>query len=430
MPRSTAALLSAPLLCHTTSSWTQVSRVCVSTAKRRVLRRTSGSSDLWIVGSNVGGGACNTQNQCSPAFSPSASSSFQDSNTKFQVQYGSGDALGSLGKDTLQMAGFQVSGQTFAVASQVDGGIVQFPVSGLMGLAWQSLASSGAVPFWQSLAQSGAWDAPLMAFQLTRFRGSNKQTVDDIAPGGTFTMGFTNSTLFTGNIEYTDVVGTPSYWTLPMTTVTVNGVAVSLPGGSSANSAAIDTGTTLIAGPTAAVQAIYAQIPGAHSIVFQGQQGYFGFPCSTTVKIALAFGGATTWAIDPKDFNNGPVDSSGTCLGAFFAIDQPSNSATPPWIVGDTFLKNVYSVFRFNPPSVGFAALAAGPLKAIEQGGVPSATIGAVATQVAAANGQANGGGGGGGGIFGNAAAPGAALPPWTTLFALAVGALATAWAV
>lgn len=28
------------------------------------------------------------------------------------------------------------------------------------------------------------------------------------------------------------------------------------------------------------------------------------------------------------------------------------------WIVGDTYLKNFYSVFRYDPPAVGFAPLA------------------------------------------------------------------------
>lgn len=45
--------------------------------------------------------------------------------------------------------------------------------------------------------------------------------------------------------------------------------------------------------------------------------------------------------------------------------------------------KNVYSVFRYNPPSVGFAALSA---TAVAQNGikapVPSATIGAVSAEV------------------------------------------------
>lgn len=36
-----------------------------------------------------------------------------------------------------------------------------------------------------------------------------------------------------------------------------------------------------------------------------------------------------------------------------------SRSGNSPisWIVGATFLKNVYSVFRYNPPAIGFAAL-------------------------------------------------------------------------
>ena len=33
----------------------------------------------------------------------------------------------------------------------------------------------------------------------------------------------------------------------------------------------------------------------------------------------------------------------------------------PSWIIGDTFLKNVYSVFRFSdPPAVGFASKGSG----------------------------------------------------------------------
>jgi len=30
------------------------------------------------------------------------------------------------------------------------------------------------------------------------------------------------------------------------------------------------------------------------------------------------------------------------------------------WLLGDTFLKNVYSVYRYDPPSVGFAPIAPG----------------------------------------------------------------------
>ena len=50
------------------------------------------------------------------------------------------------------------------------------------------------------------------------------------------------------------------------------------------------------------------------------------------------------------------------CAGGIFDIGSTveSNPGGPSWIIGDTFLKNVYSVFQANPPAVGFAQLASG----------------------------------------------------------------------
>lgn len=76
-------------------------------------------------------------------------------------------------------------------------------------------------------------------------------------------LGFTNSSLYTGNIDFQNIPsGQESYWILPMTGMTVQGNSVTLPAGTSSY-AAIDTGTTLVGGPSAAIQAIYAQIPGS-----------------------------------------------------------------------------------------------------------------------------------------------------------------------
>ena len=92
--------------------------------------------------------------------------------------------------------------------------------------------------------------------------------------------------------------------------------------------------------------------------------------CDTTVTISMSFGG-TSWAISPLDMNLGTINvlTSGTaaatsqmCAGGIFDIGTITGggSGAPSWIVGDTFLKNVYSVFRANPASVGFAQLASG----------------------------------------------------------------------
>lgn len=57
--------------------------------------------------------------------------------------------------------------------------------------------------------------------------------------------------------------------------VIVDGKSVSLPGGES-DLAAIDTGTSLIGAPTAAVNAIWAAVPG--SVPLSGEQaGFFAF---------------------------------------------------------------------------------------------------------------------------------------------------------
>ena len=81
-----------------------------------------------------------------------------------------------------------------------------------MGLGFQSIASSGATPFWQALAQtSGSLDNPLFAFQLTRF--TNDTNAQKLEAGGTFTLGNTNSSLFTGNIDYQSIPdNAPGYW--------------------------------------------------------------------------------------------------------------------------------------------------------------------------------------------------------------------------
>jgi hypothetical protein len=66
------------------------------------------------------------------------------------------------------MAGFQVQNQVFAICDQVSSGLLSEPVSGLLGLGFQTIASSKASPFWETLVSESAWDSPVMAFQLTR----------------------------------------------------------------------------------------------------------------------------------------------------------------------------------------------------------------------------------------------------------------------
>jgi cathepsin D len=254
------------------------------------------------------------------------------------------------------MGGFTIPSQTFLTVNRLSANLLEDPVSGIMGLAFSTIASTKATPFWEALATGGQLSAQEMGFWLTRADPTSQ--VAEV-PGGVFTLGGTNTSLFTGDIDFQNMpVSTPSFWLQSLASATVNGQSVQITTGESALSA-IDTGTTLIGGPTNDVAAIWAAVPGSGPS--QSSQGFFNFPCTTQVSVAFSFGGKS-WAISTQDMNIGPESrGSALCLGAIFDLSMGTNiqsgSGNPNWVIGDTFLKNVYTVFRASPPSVGFAQL-------------------------------------------------------------------------
>ncbi|KAJ3882653.1 aspartyl protease [Lentinula edodes] len=329
----------------------------------------TGSSDLWVTGSG-----CQSCDGQTPTFDSSKSSSFKSSSSSSSsskggqttIQYGSGAVAGALAQETVELGGFTVQGQTFLLADELTSGLLDGPVSGIMGLGFEAIASTDSTPFWQALVNAGDLSSPEMSFWLARESSTSSTTTvdgDTEVPGGVFTLGGTNTSLFSGNVEFLDTQGTPSFWLLNMNALTVQSESVSL--GSSSQLSAIDTGTTLIGGPTDAVQNFYSSIEGSSTV--EGQQGFFSFPCSTSLNTTISFGG-TAWPISSADMNLGPVSKdSSDCLGGIFDLSLgsniPENSGNPTWVVGDVFLKNVYTVLRgtasssSDTPAIGFAQL-------------------------------------------------------------------------
>ncbi|KAF7315962.1 Acid protease [Mycena indigotica] len=311
----------------------------------------TGSSDLWVADSS-----CRNCIRETPVFNSGQSSTFQQQSAQpVGISYGSGQVQGLLGVESVSMGTFSVAKQGFLKVTAISNGLLSGSVSGIMGLAFGAIASTQAVPFWQALVSSNQLATPEMAFWLTRFRGSRRFAEEE--PGGSFTLGGTNSSLFQGEIEFLNLItpGQPTFWLLGVSQVTVQNTSVPITKGALA---AIDTGTTLIGGPSADVAAIYSTIPGA--IRSPTMEGYFEFPCSTVIQVSMSFGGKV-WPINPADMNLGSGSSSNMCIGGIFDLTLGSaitpSSGNPSWVVGDTFLKNVYSVYRVNPNQIGFAQL-------------------------------------------------------------------------
>ena len=176
------------------------------------------SADLWVTGPN-----CTACSQDAPSFNDDASSTFEIARNssglpiRVTLSYGNGTAsvAGDLVRDTVAMGGFQVPLQPWLRADQIPSYYVDREYSGIFGLAFEIIASTGAVPFWQTLADSGQLTTPEMSFWFTRFVGDQNAQEEEF--GGIFTLGGQNKTLYTGDVEFLPLVtieGRKAYWIL------------------------------------------------------------------------------------------------------------------------------------------------------------------------------------------------------------------------
>lgn len=220
-----------------------------------------------------------------------------------------GSANGTMYSDNVTLAGYELPGQTFGTRGELPPSNVEpdleaqlwstrFPrtssaktsrvclvrsttsfsaslLTTMQGLGFETLSTSGVTPLWQSLLSNSSYNFtfPGFTFALTRFINASAPT-SEVEPGGLFTLGTLNASLFTGDINFVAVPeNLESYWLVPMDAINVNGTAIDMSGEATSN-VAIDTGTTLLGGPPTQVQALYAQIPGSAAISgsYQGRQ--------------------------------------------------------------------------------------------------------------------------------------------------------------
>ncbi|TYJ55923.1 hypothetical protein B9479_003307 [Cryptococcus floricola] len=334
----------------------------------------TGSSDLWLASDKCTTTACSSMDE----YSLSNSSTAVNLSTSFSIEYGSGKASGALVQDLVTLGGYSVASQTFAACDSVSTGLLSTGVSGIMGLSWQALAYSKATPWWLTLAKSSTWSQPLFAFYLARYRNVAGATAKE-TDGGTATFGYLDSSLYSGDVTYVDVDDDAQYWQIEMASATIQGSSIAL--NSSYNMVAIDTGTTLIGGPESIVAEIYSKIDGAQRMT-GSYASYYEYPCDTSVELDLTFGGYKIEITD-QDFNLGRYSSdTSMCTGAVY-VQSLSSSSPVQWIVGDAAIKNTYTVFRYNPAAVGFAALA-GSVTSSEA--AQSTTIADISSVLAAAS--------------------------------------------
>ncbi|KIJ63347.1 hypothetical protein HYDPIDRAFT_92725 [Hydnomerulius pinastri MD-312] len=293
----------------------------------------TGSADLFLPASN-----CGSTCEGHTLYNPNISSSAVDLHQMFELTYGDGSTvLGEQYTDTVGIAGFTAKNQTLGAASQYSTGFQasNFAPDGLMGMAFEDISVFTANSVMQTLVAEKTLSEAMFAFKLA-------------SSGSELRIGGVNSALYTGSITYTPVTE-QGFWL-------INGDAISANGKEAFTNfpAIVDTGTTLILGDESTVGQFYNAL---NATDIGG--GFYTFPCNSMPSVSITISGRV-FALSAETFNLGSYDSSGeSCVGAIAATGSlGGNSLLDTWILGDTFLRNVYSVFDIGQLRVGFADLA------------------------------------------------------------------------
>ncbi|KAG8692026.1 Type I transmembrane sorting receptor [Ceratobasidium sp. 395] len=292
----------------------------------------TGSADLWVP--NL---ACPTEGcKSHKTFDVSKSSTVKPQSGNFSISYGDGSSSsGPIFTDTVSMAGLTVPEQFFSAVTEESDSFAKDPSDGLMGLAFSSISNLNQSTFFENLKPAGAIKEAVFAFKLA----SN---------GSELFLGGTNPSLFTGDITFSPLTS-KTFWL-------TNGAAAAGDKEAYSGGMIIDSGTTLIVGPQDSVDAFWKAAGGEKcDAQVCGSDGFYTYDCASPPSVAFNFG-KDSFAMSPDTLTIGTTDDSKkTCVGAIMATDGVPNDA---WIVGDAFMRNVYTVFDADNAQVGFAKLA------------------------------------------------------------------------
>ncbi|KAK4122917.1 hypothetical protein N657DRAFT_575132 [Parathielavia appendiculata] len=320
----------------------------------------TGASNTWLMGSDCESEACLVHD----TFDPSSSKSWRTDNKAFSIEYGSGDLKGVVGEDTVSFAGLTVDVVSFGLANYTHNDFKHFAFDGILGL---SMGPSVTGTFLQTLKAKRLVSSLIVSMSLNRD--------SDRSNDGQVTFGGVDKAKYTGEISY-NIIQSPQKeqgeWAIKMDALSFNGTSA----GVANRLSYIDTGTSYVFAPPDDLEALFKLVPGSSSFK-NGDYVEYQIPCDTTLPINLSFGGVT-YGISAQDWVAQKGDNK--CISNLYGYEVFEGA----WLVGDTFLKNVYSVFDADEMRIGFASKPAPPPKSTTTSVVASATtLSAAVTSVA-----------------------------------------------
>jgi hypothetical protein len=297
----------------------------------------TGSSDLWVASSNCGKSCFGHAK-----YNSKKSLTYVANGTAFDIMYGSGPVSGVESQDTLNMAGLIVKNQIFAEVNDASGlgaAYLLGKFDGILGLAFPILSVNHVPTAFENVVSQGLVKDAQFAFYLSNTANGELEASD----AGELVFGGTDPAHYTGDFSYVPLKAA-TYWEITLDQFTVGSNTFIPTGG---QNAIVDSGTSLLTGPSEVVAQIAASV-GAKELI----PGEYMVACSDPKLPTFEFAiNGKTYTLEPKDYL---IPDGDICVMGLMGLDVPAPSG-PLWILGDIFMRKYYTVFDVANKRVGFA---------------------------------------------------------------------------
>ncbi|XP_073726079.1 nothepsin [Misgurnus anguillicaudatus] len=301
----------------------------------------TGSSDLWVPSSYCVSQACAMHHK----FKAFKSSTYTHDGRVFGIHYGSGHLLGVMAREQLKVGSVTVQNQIFGEAVYEPGfAFVMAHFDGVLGLGFPQLAEEMGSPVFDSMIAQNSVDEPVFSFYLKN-NGSGF--------GGELLFGGVDETLFVPPINWVSVTQ-KGYWQIKMDGVKVQGALSFCYRSSHGCQAVVDTGTSLIGGPSKDILMLQQFIGATPTAI-----GEYLLDCAriSSLPVVSFLLNDVEYSLTGEQYVRREIlNNNEICISGFQSIDVPS-PAGPMWILGDVFLSQFYSIYDRGHNRVGFAHL-------------------------------------------------------------------------
>jgi hypothetical protein len=247
--------------------------------------------------------------------------------------------------DTATIAGIPLQDYTFAEVNNTKGLGLAYSIGhfdGICGLSWNGCSIDGVPTPLQAMKAGGKLSENVFAFYL----GNNQP--------GELIFGGVDKAHYTGDFAYVPVIptspdGSKCYWEIALEGLMVKGASQT-----TAKKAIVDSGTSLLAGPTSEVKRIAAMLGAKSVLPIPPFNKEFMIDCNADAPDMVFTIAGKEYTLTKEDYL---INDGGQCLLGLTGIDLPAPRG-PLWILGDVFMRKYYVKFDVDNTRIGIATAA------------------------------------------------------------------------